>query len=835
MPVDHEVSATRLAPASASGSNLPDWGQIHPPLRAVLPFGEDEAFKTASPTVLRGLFIDLADPGGTGTPLSTLLRRRSDPAGRLEIHADVLRISSPVRLALTSLVIHARRIEIGAAGSLALDAVEGPPAAEVSLDVYAGQIAFERPGATFRIVFLNLPQDFSPADLPGHLRVVRQVDHAGSTSIVSPRPVHELVPGDPLQGQLQLAAAKRLQFAADLPGQPPPWRTGLDLALWVHRTHLLPGGDMGLAAEGGALAERLSSPQRAAHSVPLLRWKVYHELALHQADVLAQVETQAQRFFDRGQLLTAQRDAAQDLLAHYEGASELSRRLCAQAKSELDTAQDAWEASNAQLKTQRTEIGPAKLAFEAGVEKKRTEVQTELALAITGIVLALGAGLIAACMGSGGGADQAANAAKKTEELHGILARLNKAIEMINKVAGFLEKIHKVYELTSKSAAALKQVSKFQGWGKKDVAEQAPTAGDWEAFRAEMEGTFAQPIKMEIDGAQEYLTALLKLSIRARDAIECGVQWTRCQAVHQQRLWEIARDDRDRQTIETRIAALGGGRPDFATRMFYERMHDQLKLSLLQSLDKLGDAYRYYVLSEPAREPSIAMPAAKLRDLVVRAEEDMLRGLESFKTPPAKWRPQAWCLSSLPPRDARAALARLQQQRTFSWTLDPGQLPQIERARIAEIRVWLVGDDLDGREVSIDITTSGVYADRLRGQAFEFITAPLDRGFAYVPKHSGRDRDHRGLHVDITRFADDREGVYAEPTPFTTWEIAIPEATNRGLDLAKVSDIAVEFIGSCLRARAPHRDLLTVAALGPAPVGGPADTAPPLPLALRVL
>ncbi|HEV6964033.1 hypothetical protein [Roseateles sp.] len=822
MPSDPVVSVAAPVAAVQPAAPFPDWKLIHLPPRSVLPFGEDEEFKSESPTVLRGLFVDLAEPGGKGVALAELLRRRANATDALEIHADVLRIAVPLQLALKSLRIHARRIEVGAGGSLALLPVEG--VGDVSLDVYANQVVLERPEVPWRITFLGLPQAFGGADLPGHLSVRRTVDASGQAQVTAPRPVHELVPGDRLQAQFQLGAAKRLQFAKDVPGAPESCSIALELARWVNDTQLCTDGDAAIAAEAAVLAERLSKPLRRAHPVPLLLWGVYHELAKEQAQALALVEAQAQRFFERDEQRGAWRAAADDLLAHYENTSALSRKLRDQARTERDTALEAWNTSRDSLESQRKAVDSAKAAFDAGIEKKRTEIKTELALAGVAIGVSLIAGLVAACSGSGGGANQALDAAKKVEEAQSLLARINKAVEMINKVAGFFEKIHKVYELTSKDVGGLGKLRKFEGWAKKDPAEPVPTAADWEVYRVTVEATLGPAIKLEVNGAEDYLAAMQSLAIRARDALGCGAQWTHCLAVLQQREWECERDEADRKTLEKRRAALGDARPDLQSRMFYERMHDQLKLALLQSLSKLGDAYRYHALAEPSREATADMSAATLNQLVAMAATDMVGALESFKTPPTDWWPEPWRLSSRSSGESARALQRLQQERKLTLTLDPDQLPQFDRVRISEIRVWLQAPHLVDREITIDIATSGLYHDFMRGTHFEFVTAPLDRSFAYVPKGEAGGDGHRAhiTHGTKEKQVDDK-ALFAEPTPFTTWEFAVPQESNAGLDLATVTDVTVQFRGSCMHAHPPRK---------PAPVK--AGTVPePNPLALR--
>jgi len=785
-------------------------------MRALVPLGDSADFMTASPTIMRGLFIDLADPAGTRATLASLLGQRQNPADRVEIHADVLRITKPVRLSVSSLLIHARRIEVGAGCVLGVVWPSDKPSSATSLDVYADEIALERADAPLCIEFLGVTQPFLPRDVPGHLRVTYKLDPSGSAHISSDPPEHKLAAGDALQGQMQLATAKRLAYAKSS-GSLDRWKVALQMALWVNHCHSQDDGDPILAAESATLIEHLSGPHRTLPTVPALQWKTYYDLALHTAEALEHVEAQAQLFFARGQDLATQKAAATDLLAHYDGANSLSIKMRDQAKKELDDAKDAWDTSNKKLKDQQSEVEKAKTAFQAGIEKKKTEEITKAAVMGCLALLTLGIGIVSACGGNpagvGQGLDKVGEAAQKMEKVQGIIARIRKAMEMINKILGYLEKAYKVYELVAKNVHDLKKVCKLERWEKKDVKEDKPTAADWQAFQVEMEGLFAMPIQLEVDGAQEYLIQLQKLAIRARDAIETGAQWIRCDAVYQQRLWEIERDEKDLAIVRTRLDRLGTGRPDFTMRMFYERMQDELKLSLIRSIEKIGDAYRYYALREPGHVASIEMTASALHNMVAEAEDELVRGKEAFVAPPARWTPEPWTLAALPRREAEAALARFRNEGRLSWTLSPSQFADYDRLRISEIRVWLVGKDLDERPIFIDIATSGVYADRLGDTTLEFVTAPLDRNFAYVRKDTGKDKDHLGNPVDITAWANDEEGSYFQPSPFTTWEISVPPDANPGLRLNTVADIAVQFIGSYVPKHADRRPLHRAAAM----------------------
>ncbi len=783
-PVATDAPARAEPPAA-----FPSWPEIFPPTRTILPLGEDPEFKTASPSMVRGLFVELAT-------VAAALAGRQDPHGPARIHADVLRIAGSVRLSVTSLEIHARRIEVAVGGRLAVFRAKDQPASACELALHAGELVVAG-GAPLEIDFLGATELVAPEDVPGHVRLKSTL--SGSRDVVEGERGTEIVPGDGLQGVLQLSTAKRLPW---LPGRPGVdlVALALEMARWVNRCHAREGGDASLAAESAALIERLRGARRHVRFVPYLRWTEYDELARQTADALVHVEARSQRLFDRSEDRGRRKEAAQDLLKHYANATQLSARLRDQAKEEMDRAGEVARASADKLEKASDDVKAAKAAFDAGVKAKEHEQLVKGILGIIGAVGALALGIVVACTGNPAGAAAAAGAAEavgaaaqQVSKLKQIIDRIAKAIEAIKKAVDAVSALAKAYAFVSKEVGIYSKCQELKTWGKKDVTEDAPVPADWEAFTVDMGVLLEEPIELEIAGAREYLAALEKLSIRAKDAIDTGFQFARCAQVYQQRLWEMERDRQDVGLVEERLdLVVKQGDPDLVTRMFFERLGDQLKQTLAQAIDKLGDALRYYALTEPSITPDLTLSAAELEAQLATAKGELEAARERFRPPPASFGPIVQTVT------AERTLERFRAERKLSCAISlesPG-FQGFDRIRIGEIRVWLVGKGLDEQVIKIAIATSGSYLDRLGTGLFEFAAEPLDRRFWYRHARWGKDLDHHGEPVTIEARANDAEQSYFEPTPFTTWEISVPETLNKDLPLERVTEIGLEFWGS---------------------------------------
>ena len=103
---------------------------------------------------------------------------------------------------------------------------------------------------------------------------------------------------------------------------------------------------------------------------------------------------------------------------------------------------------------------------------------------------------------------------------------------------------------------ALKQILEIMSDALSQGERIEATVADWDAFTVEMRAIFKDPIDAEIEGAGEYLAALEKLAIRAKDVMDTALHLAHCQQFCLQRQWEMERDQRDLEIAQQRIDQL---------------------------------------------------------------------------------------------------------------------------------------------------------------------------------------------------------------------------------------------------------------------------------------
>ena len=153
-------------------------------------------------------------------------------------------------------------------------------------------------------------------------------------------------------------------------------------------------------------------------------------------------------------------------------------------------------------------------------------------------------------------------------------------------------------------------------------------------------------------------------------------------------------------------------------------------------------------------------------------------------------------------------VASFKKSGTATFTLSPststgagtlaisGPFTDGSRFRIQGMRVYLVGAKVKTPTangtgaVTLTISTSGLYADVLRGSVVNFNMLPLSRNFKYNMA-SGSNGD-TGTSVVIDSIIPSQN--YVEPTPFTQWTLSIKQPEL--LDLSGLRDVKFVWQGT---------------------------------------
>ena len=161
-----------------------------------------------------------------------------------------------------------------------------------------------------------------------------------------------------------------------------------------------------------------------------------------------------------------------------------------------------------------------------------------------------------------------------------------------------------------------------------------------------------------------------------------------------------------------------------------------------------------------------------------------------------------------------------------------------ERVRIDEVKVIFKGIKTSNGVLKIYGESTGIYEDRHNGQCFKFIGEKWMRTMSYFSRNLFQEKSKRQLnnadwtkfdkklqslnknltnHIDAqlstlengVSFIDTADvhksfqGVFSEPTVFTTWMFNISDIQNPGLNLDSLEEIELKFSGSFVATTGP--------------------------------
>ncbi len=267
-----------------------------------LAVADDPALR-ASPTVVRRLVLHL-------DRAVEALAGRLHVGGPVEIDVDVLAIDGPVTIETEQLVIHARRIEVGAAASITVI----PPAAPAdtpadtpldaltgtTVEVTVGQLV----GGTLDVILAGFTHRLDEHLTRTSVTVGRQAN--GSIQVIEEPTLRR---GDAAMGLLQFDAAKRLAHRPDLDDDH-AIELAVDIVDWVAAT----SPDRLLADDAKAYAALVTTPRGRRHHVPIVHLDGYLALAESTAQALGQVELHVGQVIGEVTDVRARRQAAESLL-----------------------------------------------------------------------------------------------------------------------------------------------------------------------------------------------------------------------------------------------------------------------------------------------------------------------------------------------------------------------------------------------------------------------------------------------------------------------------------------------------------------------------------------
>jgi hypothetical protein len=743
-------------------------------------------------------FRQVADCGPHSAVISDLCISMSDvmdrafaalsDGGIVTVFADVIRIDRPAQLNLKGggLTLAARRIELDS--TLAVDVTA---AATAGLFLVTG--SWNKP----LVVKLSDSAGTRDVDLtPGDASVGRGLTILNKLA-GSPRDIPSLQASYGWDTPLRRALTMILQYGTACFDSYPD--VAADMFLYVYR--VTGGVDLAtdLRAQSGALLAALTARRSSAQTVPYLSPDLYEQQAQAYADAALAYEAQYQVYASSADNAQARAEAANLMLAHYADTVVYNQALLDQANRNYNDAGIAVSTAGITLIRQKDAVDTARIAFkteaEIWAERQKIKAAFEIIMAVAQVV---GAVAVAA-VGDEAAAPEAAKAATEGVKAAQTAAKaagdgtLAKLADNLTKIKAVADIVDKLSEGIPKLVAAVQEAEDAAALASIDLPASSSFSvdADWDAFAIDFSSAMKPAIDADIDGAQDYLNAVLKHAIYAKAAFAAKMALVKAGQEVLRLTLQQKLDTAQRSRVQDYVARqkTDGAAAAALGDIFFSRMLS-MRLWLFLAVEAYADAFRYWALRQSGVKPSMITPVAQLKDDLAAIQRDYDAAYNTFNPPPQELRNLRLRITADSPAYA-GALHNLQTQRltVVAIALTEPIFRGWGRVRLSTLRVWLEGVAADG-SITVDFATAGFFQDRLHGTNLTFSAAPVKRSFSY----QGPIQTDSSIQVDGSIARKERDFIF-EPTPFTQWQISVPD----GIDLREMTAIVLEFIGSAIR------------------------------------
>ncbi|BAH07544.1 hypothetical protein [Clostridium kluyveri] len=524
-------------------------------------------------------------------------------------------------------------------------------------------------------------------------------------------------------------------------------------------------------------------------------------------------ETQYQRYSDEKLSFDDRRSAAQNMLDNYKDICKYNKQLILQADSNYRIAQGSEIQASSTLNIQQYKVKQAGISFE--YESKKWErdqiIKAVFSMAAALVEFSAAVALMmvgdeAAAAGAAGAvkngiaaADDAAKVADKVKELSAFakaMENLSKSMNNLEKLAKFLKT---TYETIDKIITAAKKISSAD----ENISVEIPdtdsisTEADWDAFLVDAELFMKPAIDAGIPGALEYKAEIDKLAIYGKAYMATQIAVVKAGQELARLILQREVDQNQEVRLKEYVDKLSGqiNKDDEIMQAFFERELN-VKCWIFIAVQNYAGAYRYWGLRDSRITLSIVKPVEQLEEDMGIITQEYSEVLESFNPPPQDFRGIVVTIPDTKQGNFHNVVQNLKENRSVAIPISPdaAEFNGLDRVRLTRVRVWLIGVVASkNNPVYIEITTSGIYYDRLREENFEFSSASLRRVF----KYNGIVGNESSIIIE-GEVEERSKYKYFQPTPFTQWTISVPEAYNQGVDLSTLEAIQIEYAGNVI-------------------------------------
>ncbi len=537
----------------------------------------------------------------------------------------------------------------------------------------------------------------------------------------------------------------------------------------------------------------LKNVSSGAHFVPALSPDLYSHLAQRYIQVAKDYYDEVQRFQDSRTSLQDKEKSAQLMIEHLRDGEAAQSTIIEQAQKNLDDATEAKDSGVALINRQLAELEWSRIAFQMGVRQWEHDQRVMAAVNILESAFTLGFGIATLGAGVPTGGASAANGAASLAISAPHLATQCKYLADTARGFEAIIKASKAINEANRSMTSSKQIAEKLGQLKEqtNLSQGLTTSAAWDAYREVVQAQLKTAIDKNISGAANFQRDFLILIVYQKSLAE---SYTAISKYTQ----ELATLIVQRNVTQKQIARMQESIKDMRTdagkinelsRRFYDRYVDMTKYVYF-ALRNYVDAFEYWSLSDYPIRPSLNKTVFQLESDVARIGYDYVNYLQTLPRVPQPFHGVTVEYSAPALLDAlrtrrTVVLPILQNQREFQG---------LDRVRLSTIRVWLDGatSSLPGQYVYARIKDAGIFEDRLNDKTFLFSSKPQERVFVYLAN-----RGPDGIILDGSIW-DEMKFDFVHPTPFTQWQISLPEEFNKGLDLAGLTKIRLEFDGNTM-------------------------------------
>ncbi len=564
--------------------------------------------------------------------------------------------------------------------------------------------------------------------------------------------------------------------ADEQPGSAPP------MLQWIRRATASWPEMQQLYLQASALL--CSVPKRPANAafVPWLSQDVYDVETRAFIEAARQYEANYDAFHAANVTLDQQARFVQLMLDNFKDTESVAKKIAAQIQANLDEEELSVGVYQTKVTEQQFVIKRAELAFQQGIAKYKAEKEREFAFEITGAVLSLGVAAGAAAFGVPDTAAlsslaSAAKAGKATKD----------AAETLEKLGKLGEQLGKMYESLKTIMAAARQLQSLSDLSSLILTEAtAGTATDdasWDILRDRVAELIKPAIDENIEGAVDYKLALTSLAVYGKALNQSKAHYiTTARELARQLLQQAAMARQSARTDQYIADLKAGKQPNEEMMRWLLQRYNTVKRWLLIALQNHNDAYRYWALQDPPRSLTFSSRVGEMCEAYAGIVKGEAETLESFQPPPQDF--QGYRVEVSDPAAVAAFVAA--RRITVDVPTDHKVFARRERVRLRYLRVWLEGVQA-ADSVRISITGNGAYRDRYKGRVLDFVTAwPLELTFEYALP--------REIQMDAG-FASQYRAFFFEPTPFTSWTIAVNDGD---VALDRVTKVVLEFAGTAI-------------------------------------